>query len=60
MSEMDKFGKEFYEKACIAARVSSPIKKKIDTKEHSGYLGSSDASREYLERMYKNSLDVPE
>lgn len=40
ISEMDRFGVEFYERALQAARASSPIKKLLPTKEHTGYLGS--------------------
>ena len=32
MSELDKFGIEFYNRALIAAHASSPIKKKVDMK----------------------------
>ena len=60
MSEMDKFGTDFYRKALIAARVSSPIKRKVESKEHSGYLGKVDEHREQIKRMYDASHDVPE
>jgi hypothetical protein len=59
ISEMDRWGAEFYEKALLAARVSSPIKKKVHQEEHSGYLGSADDYRDYLEEMYNNSPDIP-
>ena len=58
VSEMDKFGVEFYKKALIAAKCSSPIKKKVDTKNHSGYLGKVEKLRKKLERHYKNSPDL--
>lgn len=41
ISELDKFGIMFYEKALAAARVSSPIKRVVPTTEHTGYLGNS-------------------
>ena len=59
ISEMDKYAVQFYEKAVIAARITSPVKKKLKQEEHTGYLGSTDAFRDYLERMYKDSPDIP-
>ena len=59
ISEMDKYAIQFYEKAVIAARITSPVKKKLKQEEHTGYLGSTDAFRDYLERMYKDSPDIP-
>ena len=59
ISELDRFGIEFYEKALLAARVSSPVKKKAKQSEHTGYLGSSKDFRKYLEEMYDRSPDVP-
>lgn len=58
MSEMDRWSIEFYEKALLAARVSSPIKKKVQQEEHSGYLGTTKDYRKYLERLYRNSPDI--
>lgn len=58
ISEMDKFGVDFYKKALIAAKCSSPIKKKVDTKNHTGYLGKIEALRKKLDRNYKNSPDL--
>ncbi len=60
ISELDSFGKEFYRKSCLAARISSPVKKQIESAKHNGYLGSIDESRELLEKMYKMSHDIPE
>ena len=60
MSEMDKFGVEFYRKALLAAKVSSPIRRKVESKEHSGYIGSIDSYRKMIKRMYDMSHDVPE
>ena len=60
VSELDRFGVEFYKKALMSARMSSPIKKKVSSEENVGYVGSIDESREYLEMMYDLSQDVPE
>ena len=60
VSEMDQFGADFYEKALLSARVSSPVKKRVKQQEHSGYLGSTDDYRKYLEDMYNRSHDIPE
>ena len=58
ISEMDKFGVEFYNKALIAAKCSSPIKKKVDSSENVGYVGKIESSREQLEQIYDESPDV--
>ena len=60
VSELDRFGVEFYKKALVSARMSSPIKKKVSSTENVGYVGSIDESREYLEMMYDISNDVSE
>jgi hypothetical protein len=58
ISELDKFGTEFYIKALMAAKMSSPIKRKVDSTENVGYVGNVSDSRELLERMYDMSMDV--
>ena len=58
ISELDKFGVDFYKKALIAAKVSSPIKKKVDTKNHTGYLGKVDKLRKKLKKTFDNSPDL--
>ena len=58
VSEMDKFGVEFYSKALIAARMSSPIKRKVESEDNVGYVGKVSDSRKFLERMYDMSHDV--
>ena len=60
VSELDRFGVDFYKKALMSARMSSPIKKRVSSEENIGYVGSIDESREYLEMMYDKSLDVTE
>ena len=60
VSELDKFGTEFYEKALIAARMSSPIKKKVDSKDNVGYVGKIKDHRNLLEKMYGLSQDISE
>ncbi len=58
ISEMDKFGADFYQKALIAAKCSSPIKRKIDTKNHSGFIGKIEKFRKKLQRDYDSSPDL--
>ena len=58
ISELDKFGIEFYLKALLAAKMSSPVKRKVDSSENVGYVGTIDESRVLLERMYDMSHDV--
>ena len=60
ISEMDKFGADFYKKALIAAKVSSPIKRRVSSEENVGFVGKIEQSRKALEKMYDNSLDVPD
>ena len=59
VSELDKFGVEFYRKALIAAMASTPIKKKVNTERHSGYVGKIEAFRSKLEEMFTDSPDLP-
>ncbi len=58
ISEMDQFGVEFYQKALIAAKCSSPIKRKVDSKKHTGYLGKIDQLRKKLKDTFDNSPDL--
>ncbi len=58
ISEMDKFGIEFYRKALIAAKCSSPIKRKVETKNSTGYLGKIEALRKKLDKDYNISPDL--
>ena len=59
VSELDKFGVEFYRKALIAAMASTPIKRRVETKRHSGYVGKIEAFRNKLENMFSDSPDLP-
>jgi len=58
ISELDKFGADFYHKALIAAKCSSPIKRKIETKKHSGFIGKIEQFRKKLQKDYDNSQDL--
>ena len=60
VSELDKFGTEFYEKALIAARMSSPIKRKVDSTDNVGYVGKIKDHMNLLEKMYGLSQDISE
>lgn len=60
ISELDKFGIQFYRKALLAAMASSPIKKKVETEQHSGYIGEIESFRTRLEDMFDNSPDIPQ
>lgn len=59
MSELDSFGVDFYEKALIVARATSPIKKKVTTDKNSGFVGKIEALRNKLEKDYEDSNDLP-
>ena len=58
MSELDSFGVEFYEKALMVAKATSPIKKKVTTDKNSGFVGKIEALRNKLEKDYKDSQDL--
>ena len=58
ISELDKFGVDFYRKALIAAKASTPVKRKVETDRHSGYVGKIEAFRDKLENMFKDSPDL--
>lgn len=53
ISELDKFGIEFYMNALKVARISSPIKRNIKSTDNTGFIGHTETSREDLERIYK-------
>ena len=58
ISELDKFGTDFYSKALIAAKVSSPIKRKIESEQNVGYIGKIDKTRTLLEDIFSSSPSV--
>ena len=58
VSELDQFGVEFYQNALGVAKISSPIKRKINTTKHHGYLGSIDDARDVLERIFNNTQET--
>lgn len=60
VSELDKFGADFYKKALIAAKISSPIKRRVSSEENVGFVGKVEQSRGLLEKLFKLSHDVPE
>lgn len=55
MSELDSFGVDFYEKALVVARATSPIKRKVTTDKNSGFVGKIESLRKKLEKDYKDS-----
>ena len=59
ISEMDKFGTDFYNKALVAARCASPIKRRVSSEENVGFVGKVKDSRKLLEKLYEDSHDVP-
>ena len=56
ISELDMFGVEFYRNALLVAKVSSPIKRKVKTKEHSGFIGNVEEARAMFERLFNGSV----
>jgi len=59
MSELDRFGIDFYQKALVAAKVTSPIKKKVESKDNSGFIDKIESFRERLQDLFDSSPDVP-
>ena len=60
ISEMGKYAIEQYQKFVYVAKLKSPVKKEMRSIDHSGYLGTIDSKRKYLEDMYNRSHDIPE
>ena len=60
ITELDKFAVDFYNRALVAARLSSPVKRKIESSDNSGYVGNTKSHRDKLEEMYNNSPDIPD
>ena len=58
MSELDKFGIDFYRKALIAAKMASPIKRKVESDKNTGFVGKIDTLRTQLEDMFDSSPDI--
>ena len=58
ISELDKFGTDFYSKALIAAKVSSPVKRKVESEQNVGYIGKIESTRLLLEDIYSSSPSV--
>ena len=57
VSELDEFGIDFYKNALVVARVSSPLKKRVKTNKHKGYLGSVEDARAIFEKLYNSTAD---
>ena len=60
ISEMDKFGIEFYKKALISAKMSTPIKRRVSSADNVGYIGKVEESRKLFDKLFDESPDVPE
>ena len=58
ISEMDKFGIQFYNKALISAKMATPVKRKVSSSDNVGYVGKIEESRKLLDEIYDNSPDV--
>mgnify|MGYP001267151821 CR=1 FL=1 len=58
MSELDKFGVDFYRKALVAAKMASPIKRKVNSDKNTGFVGKIESPRESLEDMFDSSPDL--
>ena len=60
ISEMDKFGKDFYSKALIAARCATPIKRRVSSEENVGFVGKIEQSRSSLEKLFDLPSENPD
>ena len=58
ISEMDKFGTDLYKKALIAAKISTPIKKQVETEKNTGFIGKIESFRKKLDGLYNDSPDL--
>lgn len=52
ISELDKFGIDFYQNSLKVAKISSPIKRSIKSTDNTGFLGNTNTSRAHLERSF--------
>lgn len=59
MSELDKFGVDFYNRALVAAKAASPVKRRVESKDTASYIGVIDKFRKDLEDLFKGSQDLP-
>ena len=59
VSELDKFGIEFYKKALLSAKMSTPIKRKVSSRDNVGYVGKIEESRKLFDKLFDMSHDVP-
>ena len=55
ISELDDYTKKFYDKALVTARITSPIKRRMELPDHSGYLGNTKNIRKDLEDLFNDS-----
>ena len=58
ISEMDMFGIEFYKNALVIAKLSSPLKRKVGSKQHRGYLGEIEEARRKFEKIFNSTEEV--
>ena len=58
VSELDKYGIAYYQKSLILAKVKSPVRREMKTKEHTGYLGTIEEQRKYLEKLFNNDSEI--
>lgn len=58
ISELDKYGIAYYQKFLIVAKVKSPVRREMKTKEHTGYLGTIEEQRKYLENLFDAGTEM--
>ena len=58
ISELDKYGVSYYQKFLIVAKVKSPVRREMKPKEHTGYLGTIEEQRKYLENLFDSGSEV--
>ena len=52
ISELDKYGIAYYQKYLVVAKIKSPVRREMRSREHTGYLGNIDDQRKYLEHLF--------
>ena len=55
MSELDKYGVNYYMKYLIVAKVNTPVPREMKSTEHNGYLGNIEDYRKGLEDLFDKS-----
>ena len=57
ISELDKYGISYYQKYLLVAKIKSPVRREMQSKEHTGFLGTVDEQRKQLEDLFNKDSE---